>query len=1281
MQLSSRRYDLILSYTSQDADFALKLASDLKETGFNIWVDRFDLVTPQDSLYSAEQVAADATGIILVLSSHYANSKARQSDFQRAGQTKKHILPVLLRPWELPDWARPMDDYQHLDFTQWRSERHYQARLESLIALLKQHFPVNESNSPSNEQHYIHRLTAEIESHKSLLRDISPPSESLPSDKRAIYTRSLWGLNGQFEVLDGPLATTGSVYKIQDLVDNLPQFVMLGAPGAGKTTALYRIALDTLYNHQASQGATPLPLLLDLATWSHHHIFQDFIRAHWPAESDALELITSGNLLVLLDGLEDIPGSQPEKVATLRQWLASLPATARVIVACAADRYSTHLMLNLPRAALKPLSRQQVRDYVNHHLNDEMSAGLLALLIQDSNQPGASQLHRLAQNTLFLAILVSIKQYAPGAILPEHAGLLLQWLARMLWDRYHSSSTRFKGTYIRVPSYELAERALSKMAFAMIDDDQRQIPYRWALDHTGDEAILSTALSANILKMRGDYISFSHSLLHDYFAAVALEEEGVYTRLMRAQFDDHGQRQPWKWDRPVVLLSGITPEPDIVVQHVAEVNPYVAVDCITSGVSLLPATRQQIADLFLNQNRPQNGAPVPDIVQVMRSIADEITVTTVLEHLHNELESAIKQTWDVNEDIAMPLRKLGTDTISFLMDILRGEKWQRRRGAAWALGELQEPAAVPSLVEALGDENPNVRKEAAFALVKIGRPAMPRLLKALRQGDSDLRAVVITTLAQMRDPGGVPDLITCLEDANWPQHEDVRICDLAARALEYIGTQEARQAVANWRQNGDLMSLSHEADRETNGGTKFTVVQRLSERPVPNLVTDLQDAEWSVRRDAVKYLGDTGDPAVLPHLLKALKDGDNQVRWTAVQAVSNFTPDAEIIQGLLAALRDEDCLVCDAASEALARIGPLAVPGLITALQDENPDVRGAAIEALGRIGSEDVVAPLVACLEDTTTPRLENQRLCDMAAAALEAIGSEAALDALLKWRQDEQSSYVLNPMQIDIPLLELDSLSASSPVYSAHHRALLDFLDTLHEQDWHTQQKAARSLREFAKTLKGTGDAQVLEELSSALNDDTTLVRWTAVEALAWMGHSSAIPALVEALHDESWTVRIAAVRALVEITDVREAFPDLISTLNDDHPLVREAAAETLGKIGDHNASAYLVQALLDKDSFVRRSAAEALGNLGDLTAVPNLINALKDDQHYVRRAVARALGKIGDPAAIPALIDHLDDTRGPEWEESRMCDIVAEALAAVGTPQAMSALEKWRSRRVS
>lgn len=1279
MQLSSRRYDLILSYTSQDADFALKLASDLKETGFNLWVDRFDLVTPQDNLYSAEQVAADAAGIILVLSNNYASSKARQADFQRAGQARKRVVPVLLRPWELPDWAQPGEDYQHLDFTQWRSERHYQARLESLIALLKQHFPVNEANSPSNEQHYIHRLTAEIESHKSLLRDISPPSDSMPSDKRAIYTRSLWGLNSQYEILDGPLAATGSTYKIQDLVDNLPQFVMLGPPGAGKTTALHRIALDALYNYQASQGATPLPLMLDLATWAHHHTVEDFIRAQWPAESDALDLIARGHLLVLFDGLEDIPGNQPEKNASLRRWLASLPGTARVIVTCAADRYSENLMLNLPRAVLKPLSRQHIRDYVSNHLNDEMSAGLLALLIPDNNQRGASQLHRLAQNMLFLAVLVSIKQYAPGAVLPEHAGRLLQWLARMLWDRYYSSSTRFKGTYIRVPSYESAERALSKMAFAMTDDAQRQIPYRWALDHTGDETILSTALSANILRMRGDYISFSHSLLHDYFAAVALEGEGVYTRLMRAQFDEHGQRMPWKWDRPVVLLSGLTAEPDVVVQHVAEVNPYVAVDCITSGVSLLPATRQQIADLFLNQTHPDNGTVVPEIVQIMRSIADEITVSTVLEHLHNELESAIKQTWDVNEDIAMPLRKLGTDTIGFLMDILRGEKWQRRRGAAWALGELQEPAAVPSLVEALGDENPNVRKEAAFALVKIGRPAMPRLLKALRQGDSDLRATIITTLAQMRDPGGVPDLIACLEDNNWPQHADVRICDLAARALEYIGTQEARQAVENWRQTGDLMGLNHQAESETNGGSKFTVVQRLSERPIHNLVTDLQDPEWSVRRDAVKHLGDSGNAEVLPHLLKALKDGDNQVRWTAVQAVSNFTPDEQIVQGLLVALRDEDCLVCDAASEALARIGAPAVPGLIAALQDQNPDVRGAAIEALGRIGSSDVIEPLVACLEDTTTPRLENQRLCDMAADALEAIGSEAALDALMKWRQDEHSTYIPAPPQIDVPLLELDSLSASSRVYSPHHRALLDFLDTLHEQDWHTQQKAARSLREFAKTLKGTGDAQVLGELSSALNDETTLVRWTAVEALAWMGDSSAIPALIEALHDESTTVRIAAVRALVEIEDVREAFPDLISALNDDHPLVREATAETLGKIGDSTASAYLVQALLDKDSFVRRAAAEALGTLGDLTAVPNLISALKDEYHYVRRAVARALGKIGDPAAIPALIDHLDDTSGPEWEESRMCDIVAEALQAVGTPQAMSALEKWRSRQ--
>ena len=51
-------------------------------------------------------------------------------------------------------------------------------------------------------------------------------------------------------------------------------------------------------------------------------------------------------------------------------------------------------------------------------------------------------------------------------------------------------------------------------------------------------------------------------------------------------------------------------------------------------------------------------------------------------------------------------------------------------------------------------------------------------------------------------------------------------------------------------------------------------------------------------------------------------------------------------------------------------------------------------------------------------------------------------------------------------------------------------------------------------------------------------------------------------------------------------------------------------------------------------------------------------------------------IGDDEAVTLLIDQLGDDTGPQWEEKRVCDVVADALDSIGTPKARAAVEQWR-----
>jgi HEAT repeat protein len=130
---------------------------------------------------------------------------------------------------------------------------------------------------------------------------------------------------------------------------------------------------------------------------------------------------------------------------------------------------------------------------------------------------------------------------------------------------------------------------------------------------------------------------------------------------------------------------------------------------------------------------------------------------------------------------------------------------------------------------------------------------------------------------------------------------------------------------------------------------------------------------------------------------------------------------------------------------------------------------------------------------------------------------------------------------------------------------------------------------------------------------------------------------------------------------------------------HP-VREVAAEALGIIGSPDALPALVDALGNSEPFVKRAVIEALGAIGDPTPVPQLLDLLHDDEVHLRWSTAEALGRMKDARAVPALIERLEDLEPTDWDDKRVCDVVADALEGIGTPEARAAVDGWRQSQL-
>ncbi len=327
----------------------------------------------------------------------------------------------------------------------------------------------------------------------------------------------------------------------------------------------------------------------------------------------------------------------------------------------------------------------------------------------------------------------------------------------------------------------------------------------------------------------------------------------------------------------------------------------------------------------------------------------------------------------------------GRAIVSDLLEALRGRDLQARLAAGRTLKQIRDPQAVELLLGALADDHMQVRSVAAAALGAIAEDsperarmvaatgATPALLHLLRDRHIPVRMASARALGQIGDPEALPGLLDALRDVS------PHVRGNAAAAL------------------GSMGALHPERGAEL----------------IPPLIAALGDADSGVRALSALALGRVAaahhDPAlrgqVVPALLNTFRDSSVNVRTNAAWALGLIGPDA--VPAMIHALRDEQMQVRSAAASVLKQVAERhgraskAVDALIAALDDVDETVRWYAIGALGVIRDPRAVPHLVRVLDDMHKPYpFDEMRICDIAAEALERIGTPEARAAVRIWR-----------------------------------------------------------------------------------------------------------------------------------------------------------------------------------------------------------------------------------------------------------------------------------------
>lgn len=582
----------------------------------------------------------------------------------------------------------------------------------------------------------------------------------------------------------------------------------------------------------------------------------------------------------------------------------------------------------------------------------------------------------------------------------------------------------------------------------------------------------------------------------------------------------------------------------------------------------------------------------------------------------------------------------GVDTLTPLVEFLRGAETDLRIYAAQALGEQRDARAIPPLLDALNDADANVRYHVIEALGKLrATDAIEPLVTLALSDDFFLSFPALDALARIGDPQIAPRIVPLLQN-------DL----LRAPAADLLGKLGDVQVLP------PLAALLNLPDAPT-----FVIANALA------AIYERYETQFREGAHVADLARGAINAAGAQNLIAAL-DAAHDQELTALALVLGWLEGTAVERALTRLLGQPAAR--QEVVEALVRHGHRVTELLIEQLDAEDLETRQAAVVALGRIGDPRAVPALTRIL-------LNDPESVILAAGALAKIGDRRAYQALIEFLGHESVAVrqavisALNSlghpdMARDVVawLRDANPRARESAVRIAGYFGFPEAVDALLECTRDADENVRRAAIE---NLPYLDDPRALDILMHALKNGTPPVRASAARAFVFVEDKQTLPLLLDALRDEDLWVRYFAARSLGHhrFAEAIDALGELAR--NDSEAPVRMSAIEALGRIGGARVVAILAPLTESRNNDIAREAMNALGKIAHPDALPPLLAALRSRDAERRIDALSALGMRGGDG-IAETLQWVAASDGDE----RVVRAAIDALAQTRTPEAVNAL---------